>query len=238
MSAERRRLQIGSRTIDYRLLRRPRTTLEIAVEPNASVVVAAPPGADLQAIEARLRKRAGWIMRQQHYFVQFLPRTSERRFVAGETHLYLGRQYRLKVVPQACERVKLVRGFIEVPAGPSPRPEAIRALVEAWYRERARIKFEERLEINLDRFRNPEAFRPSGLTIRDLRRRWGSMSPSGRVLINRRLIQAPAYAIDYVITHELCHVAEANHGASFFKLLSDALPDWKLRKVRLEALMA
>lgn len=238
MDAERHRLQIGSRTIDYRLLRRPRTTLEIAVEPDASVVVAAPPGTDIQAIEARLRKRAGWIMRQQRYFVQFLPRTPERHFVAGETHLYLGRQYRLKVVPRANERVKLIRGFIEVPAGRPHRPEAIRELVEAWYRERAYLKFEERLEINLDRFPDPDAFRPHGLIIRELRKRWGSMSPSGRLLLNRRLIQASTDAIDYVITHELCHIAEPHHGKAFHSFLDRVLPDWKRRKAGLERFLA
>jgi predicted metal-dependent hydrolase len=69
------------------------------VEPAASVVIAAPEEATLDAIEAKLRKRAAWVTRQQRYFSQFLPRTPDRRFVAGETHLYLGRQYRLKVVP-------------------------------------------------------------------------------------------------------------------------------------------
>ena len=80
-----------------------RKTLEIAVEPDASVVIAAPQDATLDAIEAKLRKRAAWVTRQQRYFAQFLPRTPERRFIAGETHLYLGRQYRLKVVPHVQE---------------------------------------------------------------------------------------------------------------------------------------
>ena len=238
MAVERHRLQIGSRIIDYHLLRRPRKTLEIAVEPDASVVVAAPPGADLRSIEARLRKRAGWILRQQRYFGQFLPRTPKRRFLPGETHLYLGRQYRLKAVPLAAGRVKLVRGFIEIPVERPHRPDAMRNLVETWYRDRARIKFEERLEINLQRFPRPDAFRPRSLIIRELRMRWGSMSPSGRLLLNRRLIQAPTDAIDYVITHELCHIAQPHHGRAFHTLLNRVLPDWERRKHRLERSLA
>lgn len=238
MSTGHRCLHVGSQVIDYRLLRRQRRTLEIAVEPDASVVVVAPPDTGIDAIEARLRKRAGWVMRQQRYFMQFLPRTPERRFVAGETHLYLGRQYRLKVVPENGEGVKLVRGFIMVPASRPHRPEGVRESVEGWYRDRARIKFVERLEINLGRFPDPEAFRPRGLTIRVLRKRWGSMSPAGRLLLNRRLILAPVDAIDYVITHELCHVAEPHHGPAFHALLDRVLPDWKHRKARLERVMA
>ncbi|MEZ5745346.1 MAG: M48 family metallopeptidase [Paracoccaceae bacterium] len=70
------------------------------------------------------------------------------------------------------------------------------------------------------------------------RQRWGSMSPAGRLLLNRRLVQAPVDAIDYVITHELCHVAEPHHGTAFFELLYKVMPDWERRKQRLERAMA
>ena len=105
MSAEQHSLMVGSQAIEYKIVRRPRKTLEIAVEPDASVIVAAPLDANLDAIDIRLRKRATWIMRQQRYFAQFLPRTPERRFIAGETHLYLGRQYRLKVAPHVMQSI-------------------------------------------------------------------------------------------------------------------------------------
>jgi predicted metal-dependent hydrolase len=66
------------------------------------------------------------------------------------------------------------------------------------------------------------------------RRRWGSMSPKYTLLQNQRLTQAPVDSIDYVITQELCHVAEPHDGTLFFKLLNRVLPDWERRKQRLE----
>ncbi|WP_267895667.1 M48 family metallopeptidase [Paracoccus sediminilitoris] len=134
-------LQYGEQEIRYEIVRRPRKTLEIAVEPDASVVIAALEDATLDAIEAKLRKRAAWVTRQQRYFAQFLPRTPERRFVACETHLYLRRQYRLKVVPHVQECVKLIRGFIVVQTHRPTRPEVTRELVEAWYRDRHTSSF-------------------------------------------------------------------------------------------------
>jgi len=238
MKAVRHSVKYGEHSIDFLIVRRDRTTLEIAVEPDASVVVAAPQDALLAAIEEKVRKRAAWIRRQQRYFIQFLPRTPDRQYVAGETHLYLGRQYRLKVVPHAQATVKLVRGFIVVQTHRPERTEVTRELIEVWYRERAHAKFGERLEVNLLRFPAPEDFRPRGLIVRQLRQRWGSMSPGCRLLLNRRLIQAPLHAIDYVITHELCHIAVPHHGPEFFELLSRVLPDWRERKQKLEALMA
>ena len=141
MKVEQHSVQYGEHRIDFAIVRRERTTLEIAVEPDASVVVAAPLDASLVAIEEKVRKRAAWIRRQQRYFIQFLPRTPDRRYVAGETHLYLGRQYRLKVVPHIQATVKLVRGFIVVQTHRPERTEVTRELVEAWYRQRAHAKF-------------------------------------------------------------------------------------------------
>jgi predicted metal-dependent hydrolase len=199
MTRELHCLQYGEQEIQYEIVRRPRKTLEIAVEPDASVVIAAPEDATL---------------------------------------LYLGRQYRLKVVPHVQEGVKLIRGFIVVQTHRPTRPEVTRELVDAWYRDRAHIKFPERIELCLGLFPDPEAFRPKGLIVRQTRQRWGSMSPAGRLLLNRRLVQAPVDAVDYVITHELCHIAEPHHGSSFFELLDKVMPDWERRKQRLERLMA
>lgn len=238
MKAERHSVRYGEHRIDFSIVRRDRATLEIAVEPDASVVVAAPQDAQLAAIEEKVRKRAAWIRRQQRYFIQFLPRTPDRQYVAGETHLYLGRQYRLKLVPHVQATVKLVRGFIVVQTHKPERAEVTRELVEAWYRQRAHVKFLERLEINLLRFPAPEDFRPKALIVRQLRQRWGSMSSASRLLLNLRLIEAPIDAIDYVITHELCHIAVPHHGPEFFELLERVLPDWQKRKHRLEQKMA
>lgn len=231
-------LQYGEQEIRYSIVRRPRKTLEIAVEPDASVVVAAPVDASLEAIEAKLRKRAAWVTRQQRYFTQFFPRTPERQYVAGETHLYLGRQYRLKVIQHVQESVKLTRGFIVVRTHRPTKLDVTRGLVEAWYRDKARAKFPDRVLICRERFPNPDAFEPMGLIIRQVKQRWGSMSPAGRLLLNTRLIQAPVDAIDYVITHELCHLAEPHHGAAFFDLLDTVMPDWPKRKQRLERALA
>lgn len=238
MKTERGHVLFGEHRIEFCVNRRNRKTLEIAVDPDTSVVVAAPLAATLDAINEKVRKRAAWILRQQGFFNQFLPRTPQRQFIAGETHLYLGRQYRLKVVPHVQVGVKLTRGFIRVQSHRPNNSAITRDLVTGWYSDRAHVKFREQLEINLNRFPDPETFRPHGIVIRQLRQRWGSMSPARRLLLNKRLIEAPIDAIDYVITHELCHITEPHHGPAFFDMLDVILPDWEKRKHRLEKTMA
>lgn len=238
MSSELRQIEYGSHSIVFAVDRRDRRTLEIAVEPDLSVCVAAPACALFEDIDTKVRKRAAWILKQQAFFRQFLPRTPKRQFVAGETHLYLGRQYRLKVRPGLIDRVRLYRGYIDIESIRPKTTPHIRNMVQAWYRERAKIKFEERLQLNRERFVSPEAVAPKAMIIRKLSQRWGSMSSAGRLIMNSRLIEAPVGTIDYVITHELCHMIYPHHGPAFFKLLETVMPDWEKRKLKLEKRMA
>jgi len=71
-----------------------------------------------------------------------------------------------------------------------------------------------------------------------MKRRWGSCTKDGTILLNLLLIQASPRCIEYVITHELCHLIHHGHDASFYRLLGRALPDWRERKTRLESASA
>lgn len=236
--AEHIQVRFGEDLIEVEIRRRDRATLEIAVEPDATVVATAPMAATQEAIAEKVRKRAGWVLRQQRFFSQYLPRTPERQYVAGETHLYLGRQYRLKIIQHIQAKVRLERGFLVIQTHRPSEAATTRELLGAWYRERARERFAARIEKCVLRFAEPEAFHPKALIIRHLRQRWGSMSPSRRLVLNIRLIEAPVNAIDYVVTHELCHIAELHHGPRFFDLLERVMPDWERRKSLLERVLA
>lgn len=235
---EQVRVTYGEHTIDAVVIRRSRKTLEIAVEPDLRVIATAPRDASVEAIAAKLRKRAGWILQQQRFFSQFLPRTPERQYIAGETHRYLGRQYRLKVVPALQAGVKLARGYLVVQTHRPRSPDVTKEMLLAWYRTRARERFAQRIEVCAERFADSQRFQPQSVIIRQLKQRWGSMSRARRLVLNLRLIEAPVDAIDYVITHELCHLVHANHGPAFFELLDRVMPDWSRRKMKLEQMLA
>jgi hypothetical protein len=238
MSSERITLAYGESVIEFRLVRRERKTMAISVMPDLSVDVVAPVDAPLDRVLEKVRKRAPWISKQIGFFAQFQPRVTERAFVSGETHLYLGRQYKLKVRMDLQQTVKLHRGILIVQSHKPGDPERTRTLVEDWYRGRAHAKFPERIEVCRERFSDPDAYRPAGLVVRHLAQRWGSMTPSGRLILNRSLIRASVDAIDYVITHELCHLSHPHHGKEFYALLDRVMPDWEKRKVKLERQMA
>lgn len=232
--AESRTLQYGTQAIAYELAYDERRTLGITVHPDLRVTVVAPWGADLAAIEARLRRRAPWILRQQRRYETFLPHLPPRQYVSGETHRYLGRQYRLKAIAAPEEAVALERSYLYVRL-PDPAPERVRALLEAWYSARAREVFSARLAACYPRLRAAGVPYPE-LAIRPMSTRWGSTSPAGRITLNLKLIQVPPPCIDYVLYHELCHLVEPNHSPAYYQLLDRVLPAWRQRRDRLNGL--
>jgi predicted metal-dependent hydrolase len=70
-----------------------------------------------------------------------------------------------------------------------------------------------------------------------MKKRWGSLSDKGTVTLNTNLIKAPKECIDYVVTHELCHLKYHDHSSEFYKLLDSVIPEWKKIKHKLELSM-
>ncbi len=237
MSSSRGSVAYGKENIDFSFFYVDRKTLEIAVHPNQTVVIKAPLGIDDEEIKTRVARRAGWIIRQRDFFRQFDPRTPARRYVGGETHLYLGRHYRLKIRRGSRDAVRLTRGFFEIEVRADISLEKVKCLLERWYRDRAAGKFRESLDRYWPHFGKFSLAKPN-LQIKLMRKRWGSLSENGRLTLNIDLIRAPRECIDYVIVHELSHLRYADHGSEFYRFLDKLMPDWEKRKHKLEVTLA
>lgn len=226
-------LTYGQETIRYEVrFLASRQTLAIEVHPDSRVLVRAPLGCPEVLIAERVRKRAGWIGQQLAEFARYRPRTPARQYVNGESHLYLGRQYRLKLLQGETARVKLARGHLLVSLPGDAEPGRAKALLHRWYLDCARTVFSEVLDASLLHFKGVEHPR---LIVRAMQSRWGSLSRAGTMTLNVNLVRAPRPCIEYVVTHELCHTRYRDHDARFFRMLGQVMPDWEQRKQRLEA---
>ncbi|WP_447885486.1 M48 family metallopeptidase [Serratia fonticola] len=207
----------------------------IKVHPDCRVVVCAPEEADDQAVLTAVKKRGRWIYRQLRDFRKQLEYITPRKYISGESHYYLGKQYLLKVIeePAGLQRVKMLRGKLEVTLR-HKSPEKVRQLLIDWYKTRAKDVFAKRLEAMLEQALWVNA--PPSLRILTMQTQWGSCSPNGRLTLNPNLVKAPRECVDYVILHELCHLAEHNHSERFYRLMGQVMPKWEMTKERLDGM--
>ena len=226
-------LDYGSESIAFNLSFSPRRRLSIAVEPTGDVIVKAPVDTSLETVLEHLHRKAGWIIRQRDGFASFGPVMPPKRYVSGETHRYLGRQYRLRVRDGDEASVKLIGRFFEIVTTDKSNTTAVRKQLESWYRSHAQQVFGQHFAecLQSSYFRKLDAPRWS---IRRMKRRWGSCTKSGSILLNLLLVQASPLCIEYVITHELCHLVHHSHDTKFYRLLGRVMPDWRERKRKLE----
>jgi len=227
-------VQYGKTTIRYLLNHTDRKNLAIHVHPDLNVEVEAPLGSELEEIKDKVLKRAGWILKQQRLFERYSFELPPREYVSGETHRYLGRQYRLKVIVKESGggTVKMERGRILIHTSDPGNQDKKKILLEDWYRKQAWRVFAERLEKWLPHFERFGKNQPS-LMIRKMKSQWGSCTPEGKITLNLKLIQLPKHLIDYLIVHELSHLVELNHSGEFYSLLARVMPDWEERKEKL-----
>jgi len=225
-------ISYGTTTIAYKVEFKERKTLAIEVHPDSSVWVKAPVTATHEEIQNRVKRKAPWIAKQQRFFYGKPEDNAKPEWISGTSIKYLGRQYRLKVIIGEPD-VKLSGKYLKVYVENKSDEKKISSLVNAWYLKHARIKFEERLQL-LQPMMDHENLQLNSLMIRDLNKRWGSCTKKGNILINADLIKAPIHCIDYVLTHEVCHLKYHNHGAQFWVLLNKYCSDWFDLKSKLE----
>jgi predicted metal-dependent hydrolase len=227
-------IRYNGETIAFGLIRTKTKRLTISVRPDLAVEVRAPTGKSLTQINARVGRRAAWIARQLQHFRQAPPIAPKRRYVSGESHVFLGRQYRLKLHMADRNSVKLMGRYLHVCTPTPRRTDQVRALVEEWYRDRAKQLLQRRVQQCYEHVKKFGISLPT-VRLKRMNKRWGSCTRTAKIILNTELIRAPSQCIDYVIVHELCHLRIHGHNDRFFRLLTACMPDWQLRKRRLES---
>ena len=139
--------------------------------------------------------------------------------MSGETHLYLGRQFRLKLIPcEGREEVKLIRGYFQVYLHDTTDHARVERLLTRWLDAHGRTIITARLtrcHAELQRYGVPT---PTSITFRRMEKRWGSCTKAGGVLFNTELAHVPVPCIDYVVAHELCHLKHPEPQPSLLRL--------------------
>lgn len=232
---EKHTVQYGGRTIDFVLERKNVKNINLKVRPDMTVVVSANSRVPEDYIMELVKSKAAWIAKSQGYFKAAQPEGhAEKEYVSGESFRYLGRQYRLKVEEAERESVRYYRGYIEVRVKDKGDRARKESLVKAWFREKARLAFQESLD-KMHLIIEKYGIEKPSIQIRVMKARWGScIRDKSSIMLNYDLIRAPRFCIDYVVLHELLHFKHGRHDAEFYHFLAMLMPDWKQRKAMLD----
>lgn len=225
----------GNTQMPYTIRRsaRRRKTVTVSVDSNGGVLLAAPTDFPTPELDAVVRRKAVWIEKQIRRVKSQDPPPSEREFVSGESVLYLGRHYRLRVCQHDCGPAKLHGRWLQVPTGTGEvQPDKVRTAMIAWFRLRAEGRLPER--VNAWSARVGVQMPP--VLVANQRKRWGSCDRHGTIRINWRIVQAPMRLVDYVVVHELAHLLHHGHGRDYWQAVGRAMPDYERRHKELKAL--
>jgi predicted metal-dependent hydrolase len=223
MNTEKRLITVKG--LSVQVVRKGIKNLHLGVyPPNGRVRVAVPLKVNDAAVRLALVGKLGWIKRQRVKF-ETQPRQSKREIVSGESHYFLGRRYRLSVIPQdGAPKVLIRKKFIELHVRRGTNVRQRERVLRRWYRQQLKEmipplveKWQEILGVRLDEW-----------GIKKMKTRWGTCNPDARrIWLNLELAKKPSQCLEYILVHELTHLAERHHNDRFVSMMNRHLPNWR-----------
>jgi predicted metal-dependent hydrolase len=230
MNTKPRVILVGG--IEVHVVRKAIKNLHLGVYPPAGRVrVAVPLAVSDDAVRLAVIGKLGWIKRQKARF-QEQQRQSKREMVSGESHYFLGRRYRLRVIEHdgAFKVVMPRKESIELYVRPQTETNRREQVLQDWYRQQLRTL----IPALLEKWQPILGVRVEDWGIKKMKTKWGSCNKDARrIWINLELAKKPVECLEYIIVHEMTHLIEPHHNDRFRTLMDKVIPQWNLRRARL-----
>ena len=223
-------LAINGLEIRYEFKRSHRRSVVAKIRRDGVIEVRAPLLYRESDMIAFLNQHRRWIL--NHLDRLQNAENQQKKFIDGELHYYLGKQYELKVLVGNKNSVQIEGDYLIAYV---KSPELVENQLNKWYRNQAKTVFSELLPPIIEKFRKYNVA-PAKISIRDMRSRWGSCSRRGNISLNLQLVKLNENCIRQVMIHEMCHLVYFNHQAGFYALMDEMMPDWKIWKKELRFL--
>ena len=219
--------------INYKIIYSRRRSIGISIGPDSGVIVRAPYRTSVKTIENLVLSKSTWIKKHLENYQVAKRINSQKSFSDGKPVLFRGIEYIIRIIESKTYFIKLAENEIEIGLKNIEERDKAASMLEKWYKSIAESVFRKKIEEILIRFKNYN-FVPTELSVRMLKRRWGSCTSKGKITISSELVKLDDIYLEYVILHELCHLRHHNHGKEFYKLLSEVFPEWKQRRNELK----
>lgn len=231
-------IEHDGKTIPFTVIRKKIKNVNLRVKPDATVIVSADNKVPFEYIEQLVKKKASWIIEALEHFTEQIDKDNNRQYTTGEEIHYLGQAYPLQVIEvKKQEEIIIDGGICYLFVKDYSVFKYKEFIVTEWYKEQARLLFEQSLERVYPLVAKQGIGKPS-ITVRKMKTRWGSCSWSkNKITLNSELVKAPESCIDYVVLHELAHFKYRKHDHEFYNFLTEVMPDWKERRKLLKGII-
>ena len=229
-------LAINGKEINYEFKRSHRRSVVAKIRRDGVIEVRAPLLYRESEMIAFLNQHKRWIY--NHLDRLQNADNQQKKYISGEIHYYLGKQYTLQVVESNKNAVSIEGNSLVIRCKTLENLENtdyLETLLNKWYRAQAKMVFSGLLPPIIEKFKKYNVS-PAKINIRDMRSRWGSCSRRGNISLNMQLIKLNENCISQVMIHEMCHLVYFNHQEGFHALMDEMMPDWKLWKKELKFL--
>lgn len=215
--------------VDYLLVRSPvRRTADIVIERDGEVTVRAPANLADDEVDRLVESRLYWIYKNLAEWRDLNAARVQREWRNGEGFLYLGANYRLRLVGRQDVPLRLKDGRFCLRRELVEQSDAAGA--QAAFRDYYVMRGRERLSRRVALFAPKVGVRPSAVSVSDLGYRWASCNAEGQLAFHWKCMMAPPRVIDYIVVHELCHIHRRDHDELFWNEVDKVLPDYDERR--------
>ena len=224
MSIKPRQITVSG--IPVQVFRKGIKNLHLGVyPPHGRVRVAAPLRVSDDAVRLAVIGKLGWIKRQRARF-EAQPRQSVREMVSGESHYFLGRRYRLRVIKHDGPASVVLRNksTIELHVRPESAADQRNRILHDWYRQRLK----ELIPPLIHKWQALLGVSVAEWGVKKMKTRWGTCnSEARRIWLNLELAKKPVQCLEYIVAHEMVHLIERHHNDRFITLMDQHLPQWR-----------
>jgi predicted metal-dependent hydrolase len=205
--------------VDIKLVKSNRKTVSIYVERDGSVSALVPDKLEDKAIEEIIESKKYLIHKNLAEWSLLNESKVNREYVNGQSFMYLGRNYRLKLTEDENDNLSFSKGRFYLPEN---KKHQAKEEFKSFYK----AKLQEKLPAILKRYSAKIGVQPKKIKVMELQNRWGSCSPSGNINFHWKCAMAPIDVINYIVAHELVHLIHPNHTSEFWNELDKLMPNY------------
>lgn len=199
--------------------------------PHGEIRVSAPLRVSLSEIKKFISSKIDWI-RAKQIEVKNRKITPLLKFVSGEKHFFLGKEFELQIFEKSKKNAVLIKqNSLEIYLKKAANQAKLKKIIEDFYRHEL-LKSAPSIVFKYEQKINKKI---SKLGVKKMKTRWGSCNPKDRrIWLNLELAKKPIECLEFIIAHEMAHLLQANHSKKFYAVLDDLLPEWRLADVILK----